>query len=282
MLPPVPAAGTHRRLLLFGVLALYAAVFTAFPLFEVPGLGIGHFFYLPVALLALGYGMRVGIAGGLLAAALYALAIVVTPTLPVREVLTVATAIRLFTFSSVGGLIGWVADQHRRDLTRLRELAERDFLTNLLNTRVFDEALARRCESNTPFVLLLADMDNLKDINDAHGHSEGNTAIRRVADVLAGMVGTDDELARVGGDEFAVLTARDAEGVKEFRARVRERLRRDDLTLSIGWAASPSDGTDPVELFRKADDRLYAAKLVSRNRRAVAASAVAESSFSAS
>src|SRR5438552_10298994 len=125
MVRSVPAAATHRRLLLFGALALYAGIFSAFALFEVPGLGIGHFFYLPVALLALRYGMRAGIAGGLLAAALYALAIVVTPALPVREVLTVATAIRLVTFSSVGGLIGWFADQHGRDVTRLKELAER-------------------------------------------------------------------------------------------------------------------------------------------------------------
>ena len=271
MLPPVPAAGTHRRLLLFGVLALYAAVFTAFPLFEVPGLGIGHFFYLPVALLALGYGMRVGIAGGLLAAVLYALAIVVTPALPVREVLTVATAIRLVTFSSVGGLIGWVADQHRRDLSRLRELAERDFLTNLLNTRVFDEALARRCTSGQPFVLILGDMDNLKEINDTHGHSEGNHVLRAVAETLVGSVSGDDEVARVGGDEFAVLTDATLDRATALCDRLSRVLAKRGYEMSFGWAAMPEDGVVPLELFRKADDRLFAAKLLGRNRRAMQA-----------
>jgi diguanylate cyclase (GGDEF)-like protein len=267
----MPAAVSNRRLLLFGALALYAAVFTAFPLFEVPGLGIGHFFYLPVALLAFAYGMRVGIAGGLLAAALYALAIVVTPALPVRDLLTVATAIRLVTFSSVGGLIGWFADQHRRDLTRLREVADRDFLTNLPNTRVFDEALARRCADGRPFVLILGDMDNLKEINDTHGHSEGNHALRAVGEALVGAVARDDEVARVGGDEFAVLTSGTLDRATALSARLRRALAKQGYEMSFGWAAMSADGVAPLELFRKADDRLFAAKLLGRNRRAVQA-----------
>jgi diguanylate cyclase (GGDEF)-like protein len=271
MVRPMPAAATHRRLLLFGALALYAGIFAAFPLFEVPGLGIGHFFYLPVALLALGYGMRVGIAGGLLAAALYALAIVVTPALPVRELLTAATAIRLVTFSSFGGLIGWFADQHRRDVMRLKELAERDFLTNLLNTRVFDEALASRCASGRPFVLILGDMDNLKEINDTHGHSEGNHVLRTVAETLVGAVAPRDQVARVGGDEFAVLTDATLERATALCTRLRRVLGAQGYEMSFGWAAMPEDGLAPLELFRKADDRLFAAKLVGRNRRAVQA-----------
>jgi diguanylate cyclase (GGDEF)-like protein len=271
MVRSVPAAATHRRLLLFSALGLYAAVFVAFPLFEVPGLGIGHFFYLPVALLALGYGLRVGIAGGLLAAALYALAIVVTPALPVRELLTVATAIRLVTYSSVGGLIGWFADQHLRDVTRLRELAERDFLTNLLNTRFFDDALARRCAEGQPFVLTLGDMDNLKEINDTHGHSEGNRVLRTVADTLVGAVAEDDEVARVGGDEFAVLTGVTLDRATALCDRLSRVLAKQGYEMSFGWAAMPEDGVVPLELFRKADDRLFAAKLLGRNRRAVQA-----------
>jgi diguanylate cyclase (GGDEF)-like protein len=267
----MPAAITNRRLLLVGALALFAGIFTAFPLFEVPGLGIGHFFYLPVALLALAYGMRVGIAGGLLAAGLYALAIVVTPALPVREVLTVATGIRLVTFSSVGGLIGWFADQHRRDLTRLRELAERDFLTNLLNTRVFDEALARRCAAGEPFVLIVGDIDNLKQINDTHGHSEGNHVLREVAETLVGAVSGDDEVARVGGDEFAVLTDVTLERATALCERLSRALAKRGYEMSFGWAAMPEDGVVPLELFRKADDRLFGAKLLGRNRRAVQA-----------
>jgi predicted signal transduction protein with EAL and GGDEF domain len=110
--------------------------------------------------------------------------------------LTFATGIRFLTFSSCGVLVGWFANEHRRHLEQLRTLAERDFLTGILNTRVFDEALARRCASGRPFVLLLGDMDNLKAVNDTHGHTAGNSELRRLADALGDAVSDGDELAR--------------------------------------------------------------------------------------
>jgi diguanylate cyclase (GGDEF)-like protein len=263
------AASLHRRLLVVTALALYATVFTSFVAFEVPGLGLGHFFYIPVALLALAAGTRAGVFGGALATGLYVLAIAITPRLPTRDVLTAATAIRFVTFSSCGILIGWFASQHRRHLEQLKELAERDFLTGILNTRVFDEALARRCASGQPFLLLLGDMDNLKLVNDTHGHSEGNAELRRLADALTRAVNPGDELARVGGDEFALLTDGRLPEAQSLCSTLRTELALEDLHMTFGWAALPEDGLVPLELFRKADDRLYAAKLIQRNHRVV-------------
>jgi diguanylate cyclase (GGDEF)-like protein len=265
----VPAATHHRRLLVGTAIAIFAIVFVNFVAFEVPGMGVGHFFYIPVALLALACGTRIGFAGGVLAAVLYALATAVTPRLPTHDLLQPATVIRLLTYTSCGALIGWFANQHRRHLEQLRELAERDFLTNLLNTRVFDEALARRCLAGHPFVILLADMDNLKELNDTHGHAAGNNELRRLADALQRMIGPGDELARVGGDEFAILTAARVSEAAERCAKLRAALAAEDLPMTFGWAASPDDGVGPLELFRKADDRLYAAKLIQRNHRVV-------------
>ncbi len=265
----VPAATTHRRLLFAIAIAAYVLVFTSLVLFEVPGLGLGHFFYIPVALLALACGTQVGFLGGTLATALYVLAIVVTPRLPTRDVLTAATAIRFVTFSSCGVLVGWFANEHRRHVEQLRNLAERDFLTGILNTRVFDEALARRCRRERPFVLLLGDLDNLKLLNDTHGHIAGNTELRRLADALARAIRPGDELARVGGDEFAILTERRIDEATSVCAGLRDKLAAEDLHVTFGWAAQPEDGVGPRELFRKADDRLYAAKLISRNLRTV-------------
>jgi diguanylate cyclase (GGDEF)-like protein len=265
----VPAATSQRRLLFATAAVSYAVVFTCFVLFEIPGLGLGHFFYIPVALLALGCGTWIGFAGGALAAGLYALAILITPRLPTGDVLTYATGIRFLTFSSCGLLVGWFASEHRRHVSQLRDLAERDFLTGILNVRVFDEALARRCAAGMPFVLLLGDMDNLKTVNDTHGHTAGNNELRRLADALGLAVGEGDELARVGGDEFAILTSGDAAAAQALCGELGERLARDDLHVTFGWAALPHDGTAPLELFRKADDRLYAAKLVARNHRVV-------------
>jgi diguanylate cyclase (GGDEF)-like protein len=265
----VPAATTHRRVLFLTALLCYGVVFTCFIAFERPGLGLGHFFYIPVALLALACGTRAGFLGGSLAAGLYALAILATPRLPTRDLLTYATAIRFVTFTSCGVLIGWFANEHRRHLDQLRDLAERDFLTGILNTRVFDEALARRCSTGSSFALLLGDMDNLKAVNDTHGHTAGNTELRRLADTLAKVLQPGDELARVGGDEFAILTDVSPAEASALCAGLRDRLAACDLHMTFGWAAGPHDGVVPLELFRKADDRLYAAKLVGRNRRVV-------------
>jgi diguanylate cyclase (GGDEF)-like protein len=247
----------------------YALVSACFIAFEVPGLGLGHFFYIPVALVALACGTYGGFLGGSFAAALYALAIVITPRLPTREVLTIATGIRWLTFCTVGMLVGWFANEHRRHLEQLRDLAERDFLTGILNTRMFDDALARRCAAARPFVLLLGDMDDLKTVNDTHGHAAGNAELRRLADALARAMRRGDEVARVGGDEFALLTEATVEDAAQLCADLRKKLAGQDLRITFGWAALPDDGTAPLELFRKADDRLYAAKLIARNRRVV-------------
>ena len=250
-------------------IALYAVVFVTFVMIEVPGLGVGHFFYIPVALLALACGARIGLLAGFAATGLYALAIVLTPRVPTGEVLTAATAIRFVTYSSCGALIGWFANQHRRHAEQLRALAERDFLTGILNTRVFDEALARRCRAGRPFVLLLGDMDNLKEVNDTHGHAAGNVELRRLAEWLGRALRAGDELARVGGDEFAILMDARVDDAPELCVRLRTALAAEELHITFGWAALPDDGVRPLELFRKADDRLYAAKLIQRNHRVV-------------
>jgi diguanylate cyclase (GGDEF)-like protein len=266
----VPEAALQRRLLVAMAIVLYAAVFASFLVFEKSGLGLGHFFYIPIALLALAGGTRVGLAGGVAAAALYALGVLITPRLPTRDVLTLATGVRLFTYCSCGALIGWFANEHRRHVAQLRELADRDFLTGIFNTRVFDEALARRCQAGRPFLLLLGDMDNLKQVNDTHGHTAGNIELRRLAEALARTLGPDDVVARVGGDEFAVLIDGRVNQASEHCGLLRESLASEDLHMTFGWAAWREDGTGPLELFRKADDRLYAAKLVARNHRVVA------------
>jgi diguanylate cyclase (GGDEF)-like protein len=274
----VIAATTHRRLLTITALIAFGAVFAAFLDFEVPGLGTGHFFYVPIALLALAYGIWGGALGGALATGLYALGTIISPRIPSSDIITLSTGIRCLTFTTLGLVIGWFAVSNRRLVDRLQDLAERDFLTGLVNTRVFDEALTRRCAAGEPFLLVLGDIDNLKEINDAHGHAEGNNVIRRLAASFSAHIGPEDQLARVGGDEFALLTTSEITGVGELCVRLRRKLEREGFEISFGWAAMPEDGTVPLELFRKADDRLYGAKLLRRNRRTVVALSAAANS----
>ena len=274
----MPVAAVHRRLLIVCAIALFGGIFVGFVIFEVPGLGIGHFYYIPVAMIALAAGTWAGIGGGLLATGLYVLSIFVTPRVPTRDALTSATVIRTITYCSSGALIGWFANQHRQHVAQLRKLADRDFLTGLLNARVFDEALARRCAAGQSFVLMLGDLDNLKEVNDTHGHTEGNRVLREVGEAFAAAVASGDELARVSGDQFGVLMEGSLEEAHALCTLLKQRLARGGFELSFGCAARPEDGPGPVELFRKADDRLYAAKLLSRNRRVVMALAGATQS----
>jgi diguanylate cyclase (GGDEF)-like protein len=259
----MPAAMAHRRLILGTGLAGYPVVFGAFMLFEEPGLGVGHFYYLCVALVALSTGAWGGAAAGVLADVLYGVGILLNPNIPSADVLSTSTGIRFLTYTLMGALIGSFAQSNRCLIDRLRTAADRDFLTDLWNTRAFDGMLEAKLEQNRPFGLVLGDMDSFKSINDTEGHAVGNEVLRHVAQVLRGVVRSDDQLARTGGDEFAVLTTLPAaDAVRALCGRLTAALAQEGYAMSFGWAVSPRDGTDALALFRAADERLHAQKLI--------------------
>ena len=106
-------------------------------------------------------------------------------------------------------------------------------------------------------------MDGLKRINDSKGHAEGNDALRRLADMLGSVLRPEDEVARVGGDEFAVITSLSgSEEAAAIAARVETVLAGQGSSITFGWALFPSDGQNALSLYRSADERLYARKLV--------------------
>jgi diguanylate cyclase (GGDEF)-like protein len=236
---------------------------------EQPGLGIGHFFYVPICLVALATDEWRGAAAGLVASALYFVAVVVTPQMPTADVLTWSSVIRGVTYTSVGALLGWYAGRNRRLVVELGNRALEDFLTGIGNARFFDTRLAERCAQGKPFTLVLADVDEFSQINDVHGHDGGNSALCRVAEALREIAWPTDDVARIGGDEFAFVTHLQPEQARHVCARLSRVLAADNLSLSFGTTCFPADGTTAVELFRKADDRLFASKLLNRNRRSV-------------
>lgn len=160
---------------------------------------------------------------------------------------------------------------------RLNSLASLDPLTGIANRRSFDAILALQWNSAPQLAMLVLDIDNFKLFNDHYGHKEGDRCIRAVAQTLASTVRGSDMVARVGGEEFAVLMPNaelsTATDVAERLRRAVEALRiphargsNSYVTMSIGCAAcQPSAELSPSSLYVAADRALYEAKHAGRN-----------------
>jgi len=163
--------------------------------------------------------------------------------------------------------------ERRRQEEHARVLAVRDPLTGLANYRLLvervGEEIRRYGRTAKPFAVLLLDLDGLKKINDQYGHVVGSVAICRVAEVLHLSCRETDTAARYGGDEFAlVLTESTAESATVVAQRVAQRLSQDaeepHISVSIGVAEFPRDGTTIEQLLSAADQALYMDKGRSR------------------
>src|SRR5215472_232137 len=176
----------------------------------------------------------------------------------------------LQSFLSIQALMTLVfaaeVSERRRQEEHARLLAVRDPLTGLANYRLLvervGEEIRRYGRTGKPFAVLLLDLDELKKINDQHGHVVGSLAICRVAEVLHLSCRETDTAARYGGDEFAlVLTESTAESATVVAQRVAERLSQDaeepHISVSIGVAEFPRDGTTIEQLLSAADQALY-------------------------
>ncbi|MFD2184780.1 EAL domain-containing protein [Rhodoplanes azumiensis] len=190
----------------------------------------------------------------------------------------VPVAISSFTLDGVAGqwmaLVQDVSEQKARE-AQIRDLAHRDTLTGLLNRRSFNEQLARclapgRDGARRGGALVVLDLDNFKDVNDAIGHDAGDALLQTVAHRLLQATGDRDVVARLGGDEFAVVLV-DVDAPQEIERRARRLLealsqpvRHRDETLhpsaSIGVTRFPQDTDDAAELLKNADVALSRAK----------------------
>ena len=157
----------------------------------------------------------------------------------------------------------------------LLQQALTDPLTELPNNRHFGDRLAQgvakaQRESGV-LALLYADLDDFKAVNDAHGHAAGDELLRQVGARFVECVRASDTVARVGGDEFAVLldTAASAEGAEEVAGKLIQALHapldlgngaRVRITVSIGIALYPGHGADAPALLQAADTAMYRAK----------------------
>jgi len=142
-----------------------------------------------------------------------------------------------------------------------------DPLTGLFDRRSFerllDMAIARANRYGWKFMLVLLDLDSLKQINDSEGHAAGDAALKDLGERFRQVLRIGDDAARIGGDEFAmILPNTSPEGLDLLMERVRtaEGFERACAPFSYGWALIPDDAGDHDELMATADRRLYEAK----------------------
>ncbi|MFF5287949.1 putative bifunctional diguanylate cyclase/phosphodiesterase [Paractinoplanes globisporus] len=174
-----------------------------------------------------------------------------------------AIALFLLVLARLAGFVGQVQDQ----AGRLERLAMRDDLTGLANRRRFEEAVTEVVAAGPAQVCLL-DLNDFKVVNDLHGHHVGDRLLAAVAERLTGALREADLVARMGGDEFAVLapdaTTEDGDAiVRRLIDALREPIVVGGHELLVAATLGIADATadaDPVEVLRRADVAMYAAK----------------------
>lgn len=171
---------------------------------------------------------------------------------------------------------------HRLNQTLLKE-SRSDGLTRIANRRSWDEALtleeSRRHRSTNNFGVVVVDLDGFKQINDLQGHQAGDQVLQVTASLLASQLRSSDLLARVGGDEFAVLVFNPTpSGLDDLTTRLNRNLRSAGIEASIG-SAMGEPGQSLEQTWARADAVMYSSKLDSLRRpRVVELTAIPEAS----
>jgi diguanylate cyclase (GGDEF)-like protein len=187
----------------------------------------------------------------------------------------VRTLVAVPTLGVTAAVVAFLRERLELGQEAMRRVAERDPLTGVGNYRTLYERLdyeiARHGRHNRRFALALLDLNDFKQVNETHGHLEGDRLLREVGRVLTETVRGQDTVARQGGDEFSVLAPEsgpvDALALSRRLQRSLRRVRiagEVPLITSIGYAVFPEHGTTPDALLAHADSALWRCKHESR------------------
>ena len=162
-----------------------------------------------------------------------------------------------------------------------QEMSITDSLTGLYNRRYFDELIfreeARAKRYPQKFSLLMIDIDNFKKVNDTYGHPSGDSILKRIGEILRSRPRNTDFVARYGGEEFSIIAPHTSKkNASVFAARIMDIIAKEEfilndstkarITVSIGVASFDDDAQTKEELIKKADNALYQAKKMGKNR----------------
>ena len=191
------------------------------------------------------------------------------------------------TFAGQVGLS--IANIRLREALRTQSI--RDALTGLYNRRYLEETLDREvrraARAAQSLGVLMIDLDHFKSFNDTYGHEAGDAVLRETGQFLSSGIRAEDYVCRFGGEEFfVILPTADMEASRARAERLRSKMREQTVmyqgrslgrvTISVGVAAFPEQGTSPKELMAAADAALYEAKRGGRDQVAVASAKAAE------
>lgn len=158
--------------------------------------------------------------------------------------------------------------------SELKYLSFHDALTGLYNRAYFEQELDRLSQGRmAPVAIVVADLDNLKPINDTLGHIKGDELLKRTARILREVFRAEDIIARLGGDEFGVILVKaNNEALEGAIKRLQKAIEKDngtgskiELSLSAGYAIAEETPFEPGALFRAADQAMYRTKLAKKH-----------------
>ena len=155
--------------------------------------------------------------------------------------------------------------ERKKEEEKRKYLSFHDQLTDLYNRRYFENEMNRLNESRkTPISIIIADIDSLKQINDNYGHRKGDKHIKKAAEIISEVTRTEDIVARIGGDEFAVLlpetNGENAENVIEritFAINKNNHKSDNALSISIGYSVKNNNDKNLEEVLKEADEMMY-------------------------
>jgi len=168
----------------------------------------------------------------------------------------------------------------RYAVDKIKQVSDTDDLTGLYNMRAFSSILQRAFKQAVrhghPLSLVMVDSDNLKAVNDAHGHDAGNRLLQHLVRCVRDELRGSDVMARFGGDEFIMLLPEtNRRGAQDMSERIRKSVESSrfdirggdiNVTVSLGISSYPEDGGNLEAILDKADKAMYRAKQRGRNQ----------------
>ncbi|KUO50328.1 MAG: hypothetical protein APF76_11505 [Desulfitibacter sp. BRH_c19] len=267
--------------LTYEVLVLLIYLFLiGYLIYSVDFIGARILLFVPVIIITIKYGKRISIMiAGLIAGIMFINDIFYYYF---YEIISLETSLIIGgLLILISWLIGNLMEIEKTARERITELAEKDGLTDLINHRTFHDIL-EKCvfisNEQSPVSLVMMDLDHFKIYNDSYGHQKGDEVLREVADILKRTINSEGIAARFGGDEFAlILPGYDLINAKKTAEMVKEVVEKAEfygakkipigkITLSQGIAAYPTTSKTKDDLIQAADDALYKAKFVSKEK----------------